>query len=427
MSEIADFKVVTYAVPSHVVPGGSRPASICSAEYVRLIRLSDTPRLTNATPLDRRQSSFLTLMRRRDRSRTGRRTDTGPSSAEDALPRWTDAGSSTKVPPFVREPGRSVWPQLEVALKLMGVLMILTAMVAAGLMAMPDRQSDGNSTPTADAAMVMVPKQEVPFENGSPVSPGSEITNDQRFSGMTICLDPGHGGNDRGFQRVATAAAPAMDESYFSLAIAKDLQAKLEQRGFSVVLTRSETEANPHGLDTNRDGKTPSDGSSPEEAQQFAALDEVQARIDRCNDSRSTLILSIHLGDSIDVTERGSTVWYSDDRDFSPYNQLFATLVLEELVLQLQQFGSTSPGSDVKPVSPATGTDLWSVGEEFLLLAPDHEVLKEPSLMPAVIAEVLMISNDEDAAIVGSAAGVQAVSVSLDRAIIRFIDLANLT
>ncbi len=305
--------------------------------------------------------------------------------------------------------------------------MILTAMIAAGILAMPDRESAENSTPTADAAMVMVPNQEVPFGIGSPAAQGAEIKNDQRFSGMTICLDPGHGGNDRGFQRVATAAAPAMDESYLSLAIAKDLQVRLEQRGFTVVLTRSSTEANPQGLDANRDGRTSSDASSLEEAEQIAALDEVQARIDRCNDSRSDLILSIHIGNSNDVTERGSTVWYSDEREFSPYNQLFATLVFEELVLQLQQFGSPSPGSGAQAVTPGTATDLASGGTKYLLLAPELEVLKEPSQVPAVIAEVLMLSNDDDAAVIGSAAGVRAVSVSLERAIVRFIDLASLT
>src|SRR3712207_3162780 len=72
-----------------------------------------------------------------------------------------------------------------------------------------------------------------------------------------VCLDPGHGGEDRGFSRFFENDIPAMEEAMLVLEQAWDLEARLQQRGYRVVMTR-ETDAavNIDGRDVNGDGRT---------------------------------------------------------------------------------------------------------------------------------------------------------------------------
>ena len=57
--------------------------------------------------------------------------------------------------------------------------------------------------------------------------------NPRGFSIKTICLDPGHGGNDPGFQ------VGSNDEKKYALLLAQEVRAQLKAAGFNVVLTRT--------------------------------------------------------------------------------------------------------------------------------------------------------------------------------------------
>ena len=72
-----------------------------------------------------------------------------------------------------------------------------------------------------------------------------------------VCLDPGHGGEDRGFSRFFENDIPAMEEAMLVLEQAWDLEARLQQRGYKVVMTReTDTAVNVDGRDVNGDGRT---------------------------------------------------------------------------------------------------------------------------------------------------------------------------
>ena len=58
-------------------------------------------------------------------------------------------------------------------------------------------------------------------------------SNPRGFSIKTICLDPGHGGNDPGFQ------VGSNDEKKYALLLAQEVRAQLKAAGFNVVLTRT--------------------------------------------------------------------------------------------------------------------------------------------------------------------------------------------
>src|SRR5688572_19655216 len=134
-------------------------------------------------------------------------------------------------------------------IKATGLLLILIAMIAAVLVAMPSGNGKTTPTVTADPALVIAAGGAASVPGSGTPAADDGITVKARYQSMVICLDPGHGGQDRGHQRKASARAPAMDESYFNLATANALRDRLEQHGFEVVMTRTEDlESNAGGL-----------------------------------------------------------------------------------------------------------------------------------------------------------------------------------
>ncbi len=254
-------------------------------------------------------------------------------------------------------------------------------------------------------------------------TPVAEASFDARNSSIVICIDPGHGGKDMGHQRAATAAAPAMDESYFNLTIARDLEQRLEARGFQVVLTRNDDVAvNVVDFDANQDGQTRGAGSSTEEAELAGSIDEMQARIDRCNDGRADLLISIHVGGSPDPALRGSRVIYDPSRTFAAENQLLASLIYEELGEQARHAGYPWIGQGVFDAASMVERDEPEFYLQLLLLAGERAELKEPSAMPGAIVEVLTLTNDADAVFLSTEQGIVATGRALDQAIIRFVE-----
>lgn len=365
-----------------------------------------------------------------DRELGSLQVDDGPPHAvHRPLPAWNKPGTVNRIPIRGDQLRRPVRPQFETVLKVAGVLLILTAVIAAGLLAMPDQDRSITPTVTPDSGLVIAASgTDAAAVDGTPdpAVSGNEITIEARFQGMVICLDPGHGGPDRGHQRQASAAAPAMDESHFNLTIANALRERLEQRGFKVVMTRTEdVAANAAGLDTNLDGNTRASGANEEESIQFGDMDETQARIDRCNDAKAKVMVSIHFDGSANATDQGSTVWYSAGRAFSPQNQQLATTLDEELGIAFESAGYPVAGQGVFSELRLTDAGDDQIRKDFLVLGPEHEGLKEPSAMPGVIGEVLTITNDNDAVYLSSDGGPDAIVAAFDRTIVRYVEMSE--
>ncbi len=340
--------------------------------------------------------------------RTGRTPDAKPQLA---------AG---KVPPYATQQEQRSAPELETILKAAGIVLVVTALAVAAIIALPG--GGGRSTPptTTTGAVVMTSSEaEVLAISGTPVADSSF---DARNGKLTICIDPGHGGKDMGFQRTATSAVPAMDESYFALAIAKDLQHRLLERGFRVILTRADDhEVNINDFDANKDGFTEVGGASTEESKHAGMLDEMQSRIDVCNDGRADLLISIHVDGSSDPAVRGSRVWFNAGRPFGSENEAFSQLIYEELETQMRAMGYPWIGQGVFDVSQI-GEDNSHAQTQRLLIDGERPELKEPSAMPGSVVEVLTLTSDADATFLSSPQGVGTISVALDQAIIRFVE-----
>lgn len=264
----------------------------------------------------------------------------------------------------------------------------------------------------------------VPTETPTPkptATPSPTPTPDPRFIGKIICLDPGHGGSDRGGQRTGNAAAPAMDEATYTLLWARALRLRLEADGFTVVMTRTEdVDVNAAGLDVNGDGQTGANVKDPALALHAKLTDELQARINICNKANASLLVSMHINYFRDPSAEGFETWYSGVRNDADASKLFAEIMLDELgkAYAAAGYNATSRGANDDSYAQV---DVGHGGfKHYIVIGPAQGDQVTPSAMPGAIAEVGFISNDADAAFMISNAGRNAIVTAYEKAIVRY-------
>ena len=168
------------------------------------------------------------------------------------------------------------------------------------------------------------------------------------LSGMTIAVDPGHGGYDGG----ARARDSGRWEKELTLEIALKVEQALKARGAQVVLTR-------------REDVCLSDGDTATKARKRADL---QRRLDIADEAGADVFLSIHLNEYRDRSESGPQVYYQRGADAG---RLLAGCLQESLISVLQ------------PVKKRSAN------------AGDYYVLRNTSL-PAALVECGFLSNAQE-------------------------------
>jgi N-acetylmuramoyl-L-alanine amidase len=289
-------------------------------------------------------------------------------------------------------------------LLIFGAILFVAMAAVAFLPFGPFGGGGNNPTPT--------PTQDVPIisPNGTFVAnstPQAKVTavSDKN---TVVCIDPGHGGWDYGFQRTwpdSTTQAPVLNESELNLGMAYMLKERLESQGITVVMTRAGGEAvNIYGADVNDDGKTIFDGDTEAARRQNGDYDELQARIDVCNKANADILISLHINGAQGIADaRGYEVLYTayPTRPFGDLSAAFANDVYRRISQGMNDSGYTAPGRNVK-----TDDDLqaekYSYGSQEHLLLTGPAVDKGgrklvPSNMPAIICEPVFLSNVEDA------------------------------
>lgn len=239
-----------------------------------------------------------------------------------------------------------------------------------------------------------------------------------------ICLDPGHGGDDRGFTRFFSDGVPAMEEAMLTLEHAWDLEARLKLRGYEVVLTR-ETDAavNLDGKDINGDGRTAAHDAPRSDRNKN--LDELQSRIDICNKANADLLVSMHVNGYSNGNPRGFETWFTRERAFGDRNAVFATLAYAHLKEQLSYIGYVLPAEEERGVLPDSTADVQkehSLFRHFIMTGPEVPGVVTPSKMPGAIVEALFVSNDGDAAILSSPDGRDAIVTAYENAIVEYFE-----
>lgn len=321
-----------------------------------------------------------------------------PTSAGDALPDIPELGNNRS------NGNRSGTPSISGRIILFAAVLFIL-MGLAFLPFSPFRSGGGSdTTPTATSEVPIVIGNTPGATNQAVVVP-TAVSDGSRV----VCIDAGHGGWDYGFQRTwdeMTQQGPALNESEVNLGMAYMLKAELESQGITVVMTRTGGNAvNVYGEDVNGDGKTIFDGADDKERKQNGDYDELQARIDICNDAHADILVSLHInGFPSDPSVNGYEVLYTaaPARPFGELSHQLADDVYRRMDRALQAAGYPGSGRNVKDDSQLDANKYpgYGASQHLLLLGPaiDNPNRKlRPSEMPGIIIEPMFLSNEDDA------------------------------
>jgi N-acetylmuramoyl-L-alanine amidase len=396
-------------------------------------RKDNFPRPQARLPLDAEDWSWredqpssqreLNLDNRTDRDRRGRRTGNG--GGESSLPPGTRSTSGRPVPRMPKSR-----PETQVRSKGMtvaGTLLILglTVLAFAGGRLFGRVEEPDTSPPVETTAQTMpapelaaaVPELTAVIE--TPIALPATFERPP-----IVCLDPGHGGEDRGFARFFENDIPAMEESVLVLEHAWDLEARLQQRGYTVIMTReTDTAVNVDGKDVNGDGRTAAHDAP--RSNRNKNLDELQSRINVCNAASADLLVSMHVNGYSTGGPHGFETWFTRERQFGDRNAVFATLAYAHLKEQLAKVGYVLPAEDERGVLPDTTADVQmehSLFRHFIMTGPEVPGVVTASKMPGAIVEALFVSNDGDAAVLSTLEGRNAIVSAYENAIVEYFE-----
>lgn len=239
-----------------------------------------------------------------------------------------------------------------------------------------------------------------------------------------VCLDAGHGGDDRGFIQFFEDGQFELEEAVLVMQQAWDLKARLENRGYSVVMTRdTDVAVNATGRDVNDDGRTAA--HDPPGSDRNKTLDEIQARINICNEAKADVLVSIHINGYSTTKPRGYETWFTRERPFGDRSAEFATLAYAHLKEQLANIGYVLPAEEERGVLPDSSADVQmehQVFKHFIITGPEIPGVIEPSKMPGAIVESFFLSNPNDVAVMTSPDGANAIVTAYEQAIVEYFE-----
>ena len=197
------------------------------------------------------------------------------------------------------------------------------------------------------------------------------------LAGLTILVDPGHGGYDGG----ARARDSGTPEKELNLAVSLQLEEALTRRGAKVLLTRREdvdltSEPRPAGLTKKRQ--------------------DMQARVDAAVQGGADMVISVHMNEYRSRSESGPQVFY---REGSDSGRLLAGCIQEALIAALQPAKKRAalPGDyfilqlDVPSVLVECGF-ISNAQEERLLLTEDYQARAAEAIADGVV-EVVQLTQ----------------------------------
>jgi N-acetylmuramoyl-L-alanine amidase len=356
------------------------------------------------------------------RSRPGTKTTSKPRSSKSSEYRTGDARPVPRMP--------KTRPETQVRSKgitLAGTLLILGLTV----LAFAGGRLFGRVEEPTSGAQPETSAQTVPALELAPAAPTVEpvvetpVARPATFArAPMVCLDPGHGGEDRGFSRFFENDIPGMEEAMLTLEQAWDLEARLQQRGYKVVMTReTDTAVNADGRDVNGDGRTAAHDAP--RSNRNKNLDELQARINICNAANADLLVSMHVNGYSTSGPHGFETWFTRERQFGDRNAVFATLAYAHLKEQLAKIGYVLPAEDERGVLPDTTADVQmehSLFRHFIMTGPEVPGVVTASKMPGAIVEALFVSNDGDAAVLSVPEGRNAIVTAYENAIVEYFE-----
>jgi len=274
------------------------------------------------------------------------------------------------------------------------LFLLMAALAFTPIGPLGSNHDDSSPTPTEPLALIPTAPEQDPNRAGEPTTAPVERPADAE---TVVCIDPGHGGWDFGRQRQeGDYDQPWFNESEVNLGMAIMLRNELTSRGVTVVMTRETgTAVNIFGDDVNGDGRTILDGA------QDGDRDELQARINICNDAGADILVSLHLNGHDNPSANGYEVLYTGDREFGDKNLDLATAIYRQIGSAYNDAGfETQPRGTKDDINLDAETHEFGSEQHLVLTGPavtnpDYSIV--PSNMPGAIIEPVFITNQDDA------------------------------
>ena len=206
---------------------------------------------------------------------------------------------------------------------------------------------------------------------------GSDLTNAFKRE-ATVVVDAGHGGPEIGASYQLPDGATLVEKE-LNLKVATRLVQLLKQSGIAALPTRTTDRKVNASRDLTGDDKV-------------GLSDDLQARVALANEARAALIVSVHHNGVSDPSQRGTQVFYAEERPFSDRSRALAELAQTSLLKNLKDAGYDTLDRKATPDSRILGR-----GNHYYLLGPASEHVKRPSEMPGIIGEALFVTNEDDA------------------------------
>jgi N-acetylmuramoyl-L-alanine amidase len=227
-----------------------------------------------------------------------------------------------------------------------------------------------------------------------------------------VALDPGHGGDEVG------AAANGVVERDSNLDMAQRVERFLREAGAEVLLTRADA------------GRAP--GAEASSSGFSATRADLQARVKAANAAGAAVFVSLHSNGAGDTSLRGIEVYYESRREFGDENKRLAEYVLDGALAGIASAGYPSRDRGVIDAACWRNRDGRCIG--LFVLSPGGTstptptrpgTTKEPTNMPAVLAELLFISNPQDAALLRSDVARDALAAGVANGILRYLGMTE--
>jgi N-acetylmuramoyl-L-alanine amidase len=209
-----------------------------------------------------------------------------------------------------------------------------------------------------------------------------------------IVLDPGHGRGDPGAVHHGPDGRVDLTEAAVNESIATLMKGFLDEKGYDVYVTREGW------------------GRAPAALTQTIIWTDLFSRVALAHAVDAEAFISIHANGSPRPEHRGVEMWYCGNHAYAAENAYLAQLLLDAALQGLRDYGYIALNRGIQEDTDAHHSEGF--GCLFL-------VTRE-ARMPAVLTEILFLTNDEDAAVLRDERSREAVARSMAEAIHTFFE-----
>lgn len=207
-----------------------------------------------------------------------------------------------------------------------------------------------------------------------------------------IVLDPGHGRGDPGAVHYGADGQVDLTEATVNESVATLLKGFLDEKGYDVYITREGW------------------GRAPAVLTQTVIWADLFSRVALAHAVDAEAFISIHANGSPRPEQRGVEMWYCGNHPYAGENAYLAQLMLEAALEGLDEYGYVATNRGIQEDVEVHRSEGF--GCLFL-------VTRE-ARMPAILTELLFLTNDEDAAVLKDERAREAMARSMVEAIDTF-------